>query len=499
MKTSAVGSRWVSRTVEGALFVTGMIALGCVFFVASAHLQDRLYFEVIESVRMTQARYLNTGSILPPFFEHGYYGATRYLPIPVAFHAAISLVFSDYVFGGKLLALTLGAVTVLAVVALAVRQRVGWALGTGLAGAAAGGIAFMRSTAGLGADLVPVVFQLAGLALVERGTDRRRLVLAGFLCGLAVLSKPSAVWGAAAGGLLLLARRRVDALIFLGSWAVVTGAGIWGLQIASGGTFLEDQVPLLFSSVSLGWGVAFERLISALWGFAGAALVVIALSVGIAWYRRSLTVWGSATLIHLPIALAIFRDPGAAENHLVDLMILGPVWLGALLSLAPEEDRARRKLGTRARAMVGAVLALALCGTIARQLGPPVLDTVVSLSSGTPVPGSEKDPLAEEVSEFDVILSEDAYVPFVRGHRPVVADPYMFARVAADRPGWDDPLVTRIERQEFTKVVLLHDLTEREWFSNYHFGPRVWQALSDNYVLGAASDGYFVYVPGPSR
>jgi hypothetical protein len=95
------------------------------------------------------------------------------------------------------------------------------------------------------------------------------------------------------------------------------------------------------------------------------------------------------------------------------------------------------------------------------------------------------------------ILSEDPYVPVSLGQTPVVLDAFMFPRIGQDDPSAVDRLIDRIEAREFDLVVLVVPLRspEQQWWSRYHFGVGVMQAIAGSYEPLGKVQGYYLYEP----
>jgi hypothetical protein len=110
------------------------------------------------------------------------------------------------------------------------------------------------------------------------------------------------------------------------------------------------------------------------------------------------------------------------------------------------------------------------------------------------------DPLAGVADQRTSILSEDAYVPVSLGQTPVVLDAFMLLRLGEKDPGAIADLIRRIEAQEFDLVVLVEPLEPlgRSWWSEEDFGPDVVEAISEAYVFGGRTQGYYVYRPRAS-
>jgi hypothetical protein len=68
------------------------------------------------------------------------------------------------------------------------------------------------------------------------------------------------------------------------------------------------------------------------------------------------------------------------------------------------------------------------------------------------------------------------------------------------RPELVAPLVERIDRREFDRVVLVADSAAKGYYLHQaHMGQPVWDAIAANYerIAGPIEDRYLVYAPKP--
>jgi hypothetical protein len=480
---------------ELAAALAGLTCIGVCAFLACTHLHDLFNVGLIEAVRIVQAKYMNTGDLFPPLQESGYYGATRYMPLPVAMHAAAALVTNDYLAGGKILGAGVGALLLLIVVVLCVRSGLPRALAVGLAGCIAVTDVAISSFAGLGADAVPVIFQLTALGLVVHRRSALHWVLAGIMCALAILAKIAALWAGVAIALWMLFREREALKFFLPAWLISTATFLLVLDLVSGGGFRDNMVPLLFSGLTLTPAKMFIGLERTVYSFEWASSLVVLLPLALAIRHRDrrtdLYFWGLAVALVMLVVLMIERS--SAENHLIDVIVLGAVSLGTAFGTHLKEGGADGRTDLRRGAAV--VLLFALGYGWLFNMQPLMLQSIEPFRDEQQAAALETPPLKEEVSPFDIVLAENPMIPFARGQRPVVLDPFLFRRMSQVRPEWAEDLAGRIRNREFTKVVLNHDLADTDWYTRYHFGPVVLGAMRDAYRPAAEVDGYFIYVP----
>jgi hypothetical protein len=96
------------------------------------------------------------------------------------------------------------------------------------------------------------------------------------------------------------------------------------------------------------------------------------------------------------------------------------------------------------------------------------------------------------------ILAESPLIPILVNHRPVVLDPFGFRVVAVNNPDVVRDLTARLQRREFTCVVLEHDPTVPAgygWYANVNFGESVRDTLLQTYKYDGTVGGERFYRP----
>ena len=96
------------------------------------------------------------------------------------------------------------------------------------------------------------------------------------------------------------------------------------------------------------------------------------------------------------------------------------------------------------------------------------------------------------------MLAEDPSVYVALRRQPVVMDPFMLRRLEQLHPQWVDQLIARIEARRFDLVVLAVSLDDRTldyWWTDFHFGGRVAEALRRAYRADGARGRFFLYRP----
>ena len=207
--------------------------------IALAHIDDRYNVNHVSGTWMALAADVRHGTLYRPLFDDGVFGGTWYTPLQFVLQAGASFLTGEWIVSGKLLAYATAA-ALLALVYVLLRR-----LGCSRVVAAALVSAILLSQAGIFAatsirgDTLPLLLQLAAVALVARSVSTRSLVAAGVLCALAITAKLAAVWAPVTiiVWLILRARRglRPFLLSFAGSLIVLLGA----FELWSGGRMSE--------------------------------------------------------------------------------------------------------------------------------------------------------------------------------------------------------------------------------------------------------------------
>lgn len=479
--------------MRGAVAALSGLVLVSTVGLSLVHLNDLYAIDLIERIRMTLAKFANLGDLYPPLREDGFYGGSRYLPLPILIHASVKRITGSYLTSGKLLSLS--TMVLLAIVTFMVLRRLRCSniMALGLTAVPFATSVVLWASSGISGDALPAMMQIGALAAIHSGgNSERRLIPASIFCAAAILSKLSAWWAPAAiCTWLLLERRHRHAGKFLLSLALALIGGVFAMQLVTDRTMLVNVLPLTFSGVAGTQSVAYAptKLFLLVRDFAPIMFLIggVFVLAGIDAIRsRRNPLFLLAFAFCLPVTLVVLSDEGALTNHLFDLIVLAPIMAGEWFAAASPSPR------PYARSLAHPVLALTigvggwmtLSGDVARAWQGTESSRLRDIV-----------PLTELLTKSDVFLSEDPYVHLSRGQRPVILDPYAFLQLAKQQPGWDAELVGRIEAHEFTKVVLGNDLAFTEWYTNFHLGPRVLEALRRNYVPFGTEDGYFVYAP----
>jgi hypothetical protein len=464
-------------------------------FLAVAHAHDRFQLTHVGGARMALAQYAaHHVAIYPPIADGGFFGGTRFMPIPVALHAALSRLTGEYLASGKLLSYAaMAALLVLTFVALR-RVRCPRGVAAGLAALILLTQAGFEVGTGIYADALPVALQL-GAVLMVMSDCRRRLGWAGTLCAVALFTKQSALWGPAAIGLWLFLRDRRGAVrftvAFVGSLALLFGVALAVTQ----GRILS-VLALTFSG-ELGNGVS--RSLTALGWFPVGAVpwalltpfVVLALVRAVRHRRASL--FQLCLVAAFGILAVVLSDVGTSWNHSLDVVVLASLVTGELLGTMPRDSTS----GSWVRGAGVVTITVAMVLSSALMMASPVSAAVRQLIRGTTPPAIALPPLNGYIRPGDRVLSQDPSIPVLYGHRPVIEDPFMLLRVGREHPHWLRPLIASIRARRFDEVVLMEGIHSAPpwYFSEWEMGSPVIGAIRDSYRFEARGDGYFVYVP----
>jgi hypothetical protein len=481
----AVRRAWrdVGQLFERALVVFAFVAAASFAFVAIAHLSDRAFITYQAGSRMGLALYAREGILYPPFFDGGFYGGTRMMPIPILLHAGLSFVTGDFLVSGKLL--TFLSYLALVWVAFGAMRS----LGCSAARSAVLLVAVTVSAVGIWTSLtvsydpLPVALQLVALGLVARGRGRVAILIAGLLCALALFSKLSAIWGVCAIGVWLWGRNRRSLASFIGVYLAASGLGFLLVQLASGGRFWQNVYA--FSSSAVGED-GINRIPSQLAEMAPIAplfyvlLPLAVIELGLATRGKGITIYHVAVPFAAAALIIALTRSGAVFNHSLDLMILSAVMTARLWMRLTQESRA---------VLVPIAVMLAMIASY-----PILVEASEEVSPGRL--RGDIGFLDRFVGPDDRILSEDASIPIARGEVPVVLDAFMLPAIGARDPEALETLVERLEHHAFDRVILVYPLNDApEGWYTMEFGTSVADAIAREYTLVGRGNRTYVYAP----
>ena len=157
----------------------------CVLLLAVVHVDDRFGVDHVSGSWLALAAAVRDGVVYPPLHENGFYGGTRWMPLPFVLYGAADAVTGDLLTGAKLVTYA-AALAVLVLVVLACRRRrAGWAVSLALAAAVAASWAGATVFLGVRGDAVSLALGLGAVAVLERHETARGAAVAGALGALA--------------------------------------------------------------------------------------------------------------------------------------------------------------------------------------------------------------------------------------------------------------------------------------------------------------------------
>jgi len=442
-----------------------------------------------------------TDRLYPPIFDGEHYAGTRYMPLPILLNALASSIAGDPVIGGKALAALL-MITVIALVIFILRRALcPWPIATALAAVVVATDAGLQASAGVNGDLLPVVLQVCALAVVIGGRrDRSAILIAGAFAGLAIASKITGVWAfLAIATWLVMQHRWRHAVIFSGAAAGGAALILGIIELRTGGGLSEHL--LTFSLAGVQGAGSFLRgpnqLLFNLLGHASGTVVLIPLAVLGALLSRG---WRQLPLIHVALTYSIlllfvvFADLGTGFNQLLDLVVLTALAAGHLAAPTATPDRRTQTV------LIGVVTVAVIWAAsldLVRTVGVDLRSTIAARKAGA-IPQRTADIVAGLVRPGERVMAEDPSIEIALGHRPVVLDPFMLARLDRVHPEQVDPLISWIDERRFDVIVLvvsLEDPAVEFWWNDFEYGPRVTAALRKSYRPDGLAGRYFVYRP----
>jgi hypothetical protein len=477
-----------------AAVVAGWLAI------AALHLRDDYRVTHVQGVWIAAAEAARAGQLYPPLFDGERYAGTRYMPLPIILNGIAGAAAGDPWVGGKLLSALLTAVLLVVLIWALRESSCDWPLACALAASVIATDAGLQGGTTIGGDVLPVVFQIAALAVVMRGRDRTLMVIAGGLAGLAIASKLTGIWAILSIATWLIARREwraatTFALAGAGTAALILGA----VQMASGGELLEHL--RAFSVAGVNGGFSFLRapnqLLFNLLGHASGTVVLLPLAVvgalvAVSW--RNLSVVHVALVYSLLALLVVYTDIGTGSNQLIDFAALIALEVGQLAGRATALDvRLRHEFTLAVSVTVLWAISLDLVRTVTFDLRA----AIAARRAGQPAERSATL-VARLAGPNDEVLAEDPSIYTAMGRRPLLMDAFMLTRLDRTHPEWVDPLVVRIADRRFALVVLVVSLDDRRfdfWWNDFHLGPRIANAIRKSYRFDRIVGRYFVYRP----
>ncbi len=493
--------RVLGRPVSAALWLlAGAVLAGWLALVA-LHVDDDYRIGHNQGVWLAVADAARNGQLYPPIFDGEHYTGTRYMPLPILLNALAANVAGDPLVGVKLLAAVLMGTLLGLVVFILRRSSCPWPLAMGLAATVVATDTGLQAGTTIGGDLLPVVLQISALAVALGSGGRSPIIIAGILAGLAIASKLTGLWAFLAVSTWLATRRQWRRAVLFAAGCVGTAAALLGtVQLLTRGGLSEHL--LTFSTAGVHSWVSFLRgpnqilfnLLDHGWGTV--VLIPLAALGAMLWTR-----WRSPSIFHIALGysllllMVIYADVGTGFNQLLDLVVLTALAVGDLAGRA-STARDPRTPPVIVLAVVVCVAWAAILGLV-RTVGFDLRGAVAATTSDAPATRAAIM-IGKIVRPQDQVLTEDPSIDVALHRRPVVMDPFMVMRLEQLHPEWVDPLVERIAERQFDLIVLVVPLEDRSfdyWWSDFHFGPRVADALRRAYQADGTAGRYFLYRP----
>jgi hypothetical protein len=488
-------SRGVAPWLSGSSLTAAGIATTAVALVAAIHIDDRYAVDHASGARIALARYAAQGVLYPPLVGDDSFGGTRFMPLPVILHAAVSRLTGEYLLSGKLLSLA----TMLAVglVMFWVLRGKGCPvpLSAGLVGVVLTTQTGLLAATGLRADSLPLVLQLLAVATAFSSSSRRSTWIAAALAALAVTAKLHAVWAPVAIAIWLWSADRRRLRHFVLAYVGLTAALLGLLTAVTRGRLVENVFGLSTAGITGPAALLTSpyRLLHLMVAEAPGMWFLLPFALAVGWLavaRKSVDPWHLSLLVALLVLLVVLSDEGTGGNQLLDTAVLTAIVVGHAAGSGQISA-----VGLSPTALTGVVVWILVTG-IAVTVGPAAREALSTLGDSSRY---RPDPLASIADGTTKILSEDPYVPVSLGQDPVVLDPFMLLRIGRDDPAAVQALVNRIDAQDFDLVVLVEPLGRADWWADYHFGTDVIAALQRSYALTERVQGYDVYRPRPEE
>jgi len=437
-------------------------------------------------VWLALAQAFRHGSLYVPMHAGDHYGGGRYMPLGIILDGTASKVVGSEIIGSKLVSLAVGACLFALVVHVCRRLGCDWATAVGLAAVPFATIVGLEQVSGVRNDILPVVLELAAVAIVWEWESRQAPVVGGAVAGLAFAAKTASIWGLAVVVWWCWRRSGKTAAV----QAAIAGIAVPGVVLAVCGAVSHGNLfPAVFGSGSF-WPphvigllqtvgqVQLQYVVGALPLF---GLVVALLLVPGALARTPFPV---ALIAATVVTIPLFLDNGINANHFIDMLVLTAV-VAATVVRQTQPYGPVLASAVRVAAVVG--LVIGLTGVYAW----PLLHRDHTLGWHQ---------FAAEVRPGDRILSEDSSVPVSLGQRPQVLDAFALHLLDKRHTAEVQPLIDDINNRVFSKVLLTgRPESDTTGFFSLDFGPRVIAAIERNYHFDHVRGGLDIYVPNARR
>jgi hypothetical protein len=484
----------LTRIATAALVGWAAVIVAMVTVLAVVHADDRYGVGAASGVWMGLAAAAHDGVWYPPVYAQGFFGGTRYMPLPIVLQLGGRLVSGEYLVSAKLLIYLVNGALYTLVYRAARRQGSPAPIALAMVATILTSSAATTTVLGLRWDALATLCQLGAIELMSRSTTTRPTVAAGVLCGLAITTKVTSLWAPAAIA-VWLARKPRSLATFAGSLVATSGVIVAAVDALSHGRMLRQLHDFTFAGSTHATladglhrfyqlGLRNQRELPLL-----LALAIVALGVAVVRRRAGLLELG--LVFAVPIVIVVMRDTGAYENHLLDLEILAGL---AVAGLWRSTNVVRRPI------VQDAVVGVLVLASIAAAHYTLIPDARAAASHELRGRGDARytlHPVPALVAQGSCALFEDASIPILAGQRPLVLDAFIAHRLQTTDPVALSHLLRGVDTSGFRTIALNFPLTNLGWFETLDFGSAFAHAVDTHYRLTQSipKAGLFVYTP----
>jgi hypothetical protein len=172
-----------------------------------AHLDDAFGNDKVSGGWLVLGQAADEGTLYPPLHEDGYYGGTRWMPLPILTYALAHRLSGDSYWAAKIIVCLVGASLLVVLYSSARAVGAPRDVAAALTAAVVAVPVGFDAVTTIAGDALSTALQLGAVLATHRHRDRlttRTALFVGALCALAVLAKLSALWAPAAIVLVLL-------------------------------------------------------------------------------------------------------------------------------------------------------------------------------------------------------------------------------------------------------------------------------------------------------